>query len=153
MFPGAPLPSYPPPQNVKSPPETPPVNSDYSMINSEKEIACAQARMRLREQLDEFVRKYCEEAGVEIYGVSGGMQGSVLSNTIRGHDLSLIYSLRPADKSHEREEAVEVRIREIDFEPLMTIFGTNSQMRDYKSSSLTTDAVEYLKACIDKTLR
>lgn len=153
LFPGVPLPSSRPPQNVNPPPKTPSINPDYSMINSEKEIACAQARMRLREQLDQLVRKYCEDAGVEIYGVSGGMPGSVLSHTIRGHDLSLIYSLRPADKSHEREEIVEVRIREIGFEPLLTIFGTNSQMRDYNSSSLTTDAVEYLKTCIDRTLR
>ena len=151
--PGAPLPSSPPPRDVNTAPKTPAINPDYSMITSEKEIACARARMRLRDQLDEFIRRYCEDAGVEIYGVSGGMPGSVLSHTIRGHDLSVIYSLRPADRSHDREELIEVRIREFDFEPLMTIFGTNSQMRDYKSSSFTTDAAEYLKACIDRTLR
>ena len=123
------------------------------MITSEKEIACAQARMRMREQFDALVRKYCENAGITIVGISGGMPGSVLSHTIRGHDLSLIYELRPTDNSHDKKEDIEIRIREIDFEPLITIFGTSSQMRDFKTSSLTDEAIAYLKACIDKALQ
>ena len=151
--PGTPLPSLRPAPNAESTPLTPSISPDYTMITSEKEIACAQARMRMREQFDALVRKYCENAGITIVGISGGMPGSVLSHTIRGHDLSLIYELRPTDNSHDKKEDIEIRIREIDFEPLITIFGISSQMRDFKTSSLTDEAIEYLKACIDNALQ
>ena len=151
--PGTPLPSSRPAPNAESIPETPLINPDYTMITSEKEITCAKARSRMRERFNVLVREYCEEARVAIVGFSGGMPGSVLSHTIRGHDLSLIYELQPNDRSHDKKERIEIRIRETNFEPLITVFGTSSQMRDFKASSLTDDAIEYLKTCIDKAIQ
>lgn len=151
--PGTPLPTTKPPFETSCAPPTPQINPDYSMIIDEKEISCAQIRMNTRNELDEFVRSYCDEAGVAITGGNGGMPGSVHSHTIRGHDLSLEYRLQPKDALQDKTENVQIRLRERDFVPFLTIFGNSTQMRDFDLPAELEEALEYLKACIDRSLQ
>ena len=151
--PGTPLPTSKPPMVVRCAPPTPQINPDYFMITDQKEVSCAQARLKTRNDLDGFVRKYCDEAGVEITGVNGGMPGSVHAHTIRGHDLSLEYQLQPRGALEGKKERVQVRIRERELEPFLTIFSNSTQMRDFYLPKAHDDAIEYLKTCIDRALQ
>ncbi|RBP45861.1 hypothetical protein DES53_102245 [Roseimicrobium gellanilyticum] len=151
--PGTPLPTDAPPERPGEVPSTPEIAPDYSMLMDEKEITCAQTRLRFRNELDQIFRTYCDESGVAIVGIAGGMPGSLMPHTIRWHDLSLVYHLQEQDRSRDKSCRVEVRIREKNLEPFLTIFGHNSQMRDFMLPAGFEQGIEYLKECVDRALQ
>lgn len=151
--PGTPLPTAGPPNRQYVVVEVPLVNPDYSQLMDEQEIGCAQTRVKARDDLDRAVRAYCEEQNVALVGGFGGAPGSLFSNTMRFHDLNLIYKLQEKDSTGSKSHLVEIRVRERDFKPFLTVFGHNSQMKDFSLPEGFDAGLEYAKACIDKALQ
>jgi len=118
---------------------------------SQKEIECAQF---MRETLSSFAQigvEYSKKINAHVVATGSGMAGVVLNHTIRGHDLEWVMELKPSMSDDGKPEFVCFRVRESDFEPFMTIWGTSSMMKDFFKSDIPEKAKQYLEECIDKT--
>jgi hypothetical protein len=150
--PGTPLPTTSPTFNVPEPaPELSPL-PPYDPMANPKEAACAQTWFRLHSEIHEFVKSYCEEAGVHIRSQNSGRCGTMRSHTLEGHDMRLDYGLTRLDSDHSSKEQLGVRLRQKNFDPFVTIWATNSQMQDFELSEVSEKIKEFLRGCIDKTL-
>jgi hypothetical protein len=150
--PGTPLPV---PNLVTTPsvpaPELPPPYIYIDMANQD-EIDCAKCWRLTREELDSFIREYCEEVGVDICGLDGSLAGRVRSHTIEGHDHHLGYQLCPKDDPRAAPKHLGVRLRQQGFQPFITIWGTNAQMQDFRPCAVTNEVRECIRDCVDDTL-
>ena len=79
------------------------------------------------------------------------MPGAVLNHTIRGHDLEWVMELKPSESDDGKSEFVSLRVRESEFSPFLTIWGTSSQMKDFPRDDIPEKAKRYLEECIEKT--
>jgi len=148
--PGTPLPTQSPVFTPLPPaPELQPL-PPYDPMPDEKEAACAQTWMRLHTEIHEFVTSYCKEAGVHIYSQNTGRCGRMRDHTLAGHDMRLDYGLAKPDSDGSRKEELGVRLRQKNFDPFVTIWSTNSQMRDFDANDLTEPIKEFLRDSIDQ---
>jgi hypothetical protein len=119
--------------------------------SSQKEIECAQF---MRETLSSFAQmgmEYAEKINARFIGGGSEMAGIVLGHTIRGHDLAWEIELKASEDDAEKSEFVRFRVRESDFDPFLTIWGTSSQMKDFTRGDIPEKAKRYLEECIEKT--
>jgi len=108
----------------------------------------------MRETLSSFAQigvEYSKKINAHVVATGSGMAGVVLNHTIRGHDLEWVMELKPSMSDDGKPEFVCFRVRESDFEPFMTIWGTSSMMKDFFKSDIPEKAKQYLEECIDKT--
>ncbi|MFZ2644226.1 MAG: hypothetical protein WA117_24760 [Verrucomicrobiia bacterium] len=150
--PGVPLPVKAPEVAPIEPPGLGP-DPDYSMTTNPKEKHCAQVWLTLNKQAHDFVCAYCSEAGIQIVGFASNRAGSVLGHTIHGHDVSLEYTLVPkGEPPTAKSEHIGIRLRQRNFEPFVTVWGSNSMMCDIETSELSEPLKSVLRDCIDKAL-
>jgi hypothetical protein len=118
---------------------------------SQKEIQCAQF---MRETLRSFAQmgiEYAKKINARLIGADSGSYGILLNHTIQGHDLGYEMELKPSESDDGKSEFICFRVRESDFEPFLTIWGTSSQMKDFPRDDIPENAKRYLEECIDKT--
>jgi hypothetical protein len=116
-----------------------------------KEVDCAQTWHRVRIQIDQFVRDYCYELGVEISELNGCLAGSPLSHTIRGHDHHLGYRLAMPGEDR-RPIDLGVRLRQRNFEPFITIWSDKTQMVDFDECALSEAVKETIRKGVDRVI-
>lgn len=108
----------------------------------------------MRETLSSFAQmgmEYAEKINARFIGGGSEMAGIVLGHTIRGHDLAWEIELKASEDDAEKSEFVRFRVRESDFDPFLTIWGTSSQMKDFTRGDIPEKAKRYLEECIEKT--
>ena len=117
-----------------------------------EDIAYSKVWRQWQEIMLERISLYTRELGLQEIGQAGHFVGSILPNTLSGQERHWECRLLPPDP-HERRnpEVVNIRFRETNLIPFMTIWGTNSKLEDFPAGKQDA-AIEYLKDCIDKTL-
>jgi hypothetical protein len=152
FFPDKPLPV---PRTILLPPvqvfELPPF-PNYGPMPTPEEIDCAATWRKVREEIHEFVQQSCEDSEVEICGLEPSLAGSIRTHTIEGHDHHLGFTLRPKGSTDGKSKFLGVRLRQEKFQPFITIWGTHTQMRDFKPCELTEQVKEYLHDCINHAI-
>jgi hypothetical protein len=153
FLPGIPLPinSTEIPESRPTPDLTPFHHYDYEAMADPKEVDCAQTWHRVRIQIDQFVRDYCYELGVEISELNGCLAGSPLSHTIRGHDHHLGYRLAMPGEDR-RPIDLGVRLRQRNFEPFITIWSDKTQMVDFDECALSEAVKETIRKGVDRVI-
>lgn len=154
FLPGIPLPVASP-EIPESPPapDLPPFHLyDYEAMADPKEIECAQTWQRVRGEIDEFVRDYCEELGVEIRGLNGCLAGSPMSHTIRGHDHHLGYRLAMPGEDRKSVD-LGIRLRQRSFEPFITLWSDKTKMVDFDECALSEAVKEEIRKGVDRVVR
>jgi hypothetical protein len=120
---------------------------------SEEEIACAKTWSATGKFLSGFVSDYASKLNLRTIGQANRLAGAVLPHTRRGHDCHFEWTFVPNQNDGEADpEIISVRLRQRDFKPFITVWGTRSEMRDFEDTGDQTATIEYLKDCIDKTL-
>jgi len=151
-FPDKPLPV---PQPILSPPakifKLSPF-PEYGPMPNPEEIACAATWRKVCGEIHEFVYQSCEDSEVEICGLDPSLAGSIRSHTIEGHDHHLGFTLRAKGSMDGRTKFLGIRLRQDKFHPYITIWGTHTQMRDFKPCEVTEQVKEYLHDCINQTI-
>ncbi len=100
------------------------------------------------QELIQFTLDYAEEDNLQPNAAGGELAGDILQHTIGGHDLSWGLEFVKMGNTESTTRA-EFRLRERDFEPFLTVWGTKTQMRDFSKDQLEA-AKEYIKDCIHK---
>lgn len=116
-----------------------------------KEIECAQFMRETHTSFAQMGMEYAKQINAHLVNSGGGMPGVVLPHTIRGHDLEWEMEFKSSERDEEKSEMVCFRVRESDFEPFITIWGTSSMMKDFQKDDIPEKAKQYLEECIDKT--
>jgi len=120
---------------------------------SDEEIACAKRWHSSGKSLSDFVTDYAAKLNLRTIGRANRLAGVILSHTRRGHDCHFEWTFVPNDSDDEgNPEIVSIRLRQKEFKPFITIWGTRSEMRDFEDTGEHAAVLEYLKDCIDKTL-
>lgn len=151
FFPGIPLPvTSPETPELQPAPDLPPFHQ-YEAMTDTREVECVQTWHRVRSEIDQFVRDYCDELGIEIRGLNCTLAGSVLSHTIRGHDHHLGYRLAMPGQTHNPID-LGIRLRQRNFEPFLTIWSDKSQMIDFDECALTEGVKEEIRNGMDRVI-
>lgn len=80
------------------------------------------------------------------------LAGLMSPHTIDGHDHHLGFTLRPKGSTDGGRKLLGIRLRQESFHPFITIWGTHTQMRDYRPCELTEEVNYCLHACINHTI-
>jgi len=153
LLPGTPLPQPLASSNSQpSPPIKPQEFPPYEPMADPKEIACAKTWQKISSQIIKFIRKTCEEIGVTDTGMSLNLSGNVQSHTLAGHDRDLNFKLKPLDSIDDRVNELGVRLRQINFDPYVTIWSTKTQMMDYRPCELSEAVKAHLIKSIQQTI-
>ena len=121
-------------------------------MSNPEEITCAAIWKKVRAEIYNFVQEACDVSEVEIYGVDQSVAGSMSPYTIDGHDHHLGFTLRPKGSTDEDRKFLGIRLRQESFQPFITIWGTHTQMRDFRPCELTEEVKDCLHACINHTI-
>jgi hypothetical protein len=105
----------------------------------------------VRSEIDQFVRDYCAELGVEIRGLNPSLAGSILCHTIQGHDHHLGYSLATPGEDRKLIE-LGIRLRQRNFEPFITVWSDKTQMLDFDVCALTEGVKEEIRKGVDRVV-
>ena len=124
---------------------------DYKAMPDPKEIECAKTWRRVRSEIDQFVRDYCGELGVEICGQNHSLAGSIHSHTICGHDFHLGYRLKSSGDNRIPLE-IGIRLRQRNFEPFITLWSDKAQMVDFDECILSEAVMEEIRKAIDRVI-
>jgi len=124
----------------------------YEPMADPKEIACAKTWQKISPQISEFIRKTCDEVGVNVTEMSQNLAGHVQSHTLAGHDRDFNFKLKPVDSIDDRVNELGVRLRQVDFEPYITIWSTKTQMVDYRPCELSEAVKDHLIKSIQQTV-
>lgn len=154
LLPGTPLPQ---PLPVTAPAPSQPLESlefpPYEPMADPKEQACAKTWHRVTTEINDFVHATCDEVGVRMVGGSGGrIAGTPRSDTLEGHDRDLNYKLQGVGAMNDLDNELGVRLRQTDFEPYVTIWSTNTQMKDYRPCELSEAVKAHLIKSIQQTV-
>jgi hypothetical protein len=127
--------------------ETPPMTTRPT----QKEIDCSHFMRNTFSSFGQMGMDYAKQIGANFISSGEGMPGVILNHTIRGHDLEWEIELKASENDTEKSEFVRFRMRESDFDPFMTIWGTSSMMKDFPKDDIPEKAKRYLEECIEKT--
>lgn len=123
--------------------------SPEAMEVSPEEKHCAKVWMKLQKDISEFITGYIKESGVHVDSGSAGRVGTLLGHTLRGHNIQLTFGIVPeSPQAIEGKREVGVRIRQRDFRPFVTVWGTKSEMCDFEVEDLTAELKDYLESCL-----
>jgi hypothetical protein len=120
-------------------------------MSDPREVECAQTWRRVRSEIDQFVRDYCDELSVEIRALNCTLAGSILSHTIRGHDHHLDYCLAAPGQTNSPIN-LGIRLRQRNFEPFLTVWSDKSQMIDFDECALSETVEEEIRKGIDRVI-
>lgn len=118
---------------------------------TQKEIDCSHFMRNTFSSFGQMGMDYAKQIGANFISSGGGMPGVILNHTIRGHDLEWEIELKSSGDSTEKSEFIRFRMRESDFNPFLTIWGTSSQMKDFQKDDIPEKAKRYLEECIERT--
>lgn len=150
LLPGTPLPKAPaPPAPIPAPPL--PELPNLEPVVSPEEATCAKIWHELQQNLDAFVREICEAYEIQIKDQERRPAGQLLPHTLSNHDIHLGYKLSPADSISERHNHLGIRIRQINFEPFVTIWSTKTVMRDFTDATRLEEMKDELVTAIHAT--
>lgn len=148
FLPGTPLPTEGPPPPEETPCYTTTEPIQYQIMKNQKELECAQIWMNLYPQINDFITDYCQEHNIRIRSTGVGRAGTPRSDTIMGHDIHLDYGLEGSGDFPRGH--LGIRLRQDNFEPFITVWGSNSQMVDFKCPSFEERIKETIRDYIDK---
>jgi len=114
-------------------------------------IQFGKTRQELVSAIASFVEQYVKDAGVEVIRHHCGLAGTVQPHTLQGHDMACEFVLRDPEIP-DHTQFVGIRIRHVNWQPVITIWGDRSAMEDFTCASLTEAVKNKLMDCIDKTI-
>ena len=124
----------------------------YEPMPNSEEITCTATWRKAREDIHNFVQKACHESEVEICGIDQSLAGLMSTHSIAGHDHHLGFTLHPKGSTEGARKFLGIRFRQESLQPFLTIWGTHTQMRDFRPCELNVEVKNYLHACINHTI-
>jgi len=144
---GVPLPTNGPSLVAPSQKLSLPQFPDYTDMTSPQDIECARVWETTRKDLHDFIENYCEEIGSQISGLRQTIPGRFPFATVLDHEHHLSYRIS-GDDPDSGGARIEIRLRQRDKIPFVTVWSDQTLMRDFEKCDLAEELKEHLRDCI-----